>query len=59
MLWYRYIDVIFFIWTHGDGKFESYLDELNKYRPNIKVKHEFNKESILLLDLEVNKNLAT
>ena len=59
MLWYRYMDVIFFIWTYGEVKFESYLDELNKYRLNIKVKHEFNKESILLLDLEVNKNLTT
>lgn len=39
-VWYRYIDYIFFIWTHGEEKRESLLDDLIKYHPNIKYTHE-------------------
>ena len=48
---YRYINDIFFIWTHGEEELELFLDELNKYNPNIKFTHEFNKKSIPFLDL--------
>ena len=40
-----YIHDLFFTWTHGDEKLKSFLDDLNKY-PNIKFKHEFDKNSI-------------
>ena len=40
LVWYCYI------WTHGEEKVKSVLDKLNKYQPNIKFTHEFNKESI-------------
>lgn len=39
-VWYRYIDYIFFIWTHGEEKRESLVDDLIKYHPNIKYTHE-------------------
>ena len=53
LVWYRYIDGIFFIWTHGEEKNESFLDELNKYHINIKFTLEFKKESIPFVDLVV------
>ena len=28
LVWFRYIDDVFFIWTHGQGKFDSFLEEL-------------------------------
>ena len=53
LLWYRYIDDVFFIWTHGEEKLASFLKDLNNYHPNIKFTHELNKEHIPCLDLNV------
>ena len=54
LVWFRYIDYIFFIWTHGKEKLESSWEDFNNYHPNIKFTHEFNKESIPFLDLKVS-----
>ena len=51
---YRYIDDIVFIWTHGEEKLKFFLDDLNKYPPNINFTHESNKEWIKFLDLTVS-----
>ena len=32
--WVRYIDDIFFIWTHGQEKLKVFLEDLNKFHPN-------------------------
>ena len=50
-LWLRYIDDIFFIWTHGKKKLQNFLQKLNKFHPNIKFTHESSKENISFLDL--------
>ena len=50
---YRYIDDIFFIWTHGQEKRRFFLDHLNKYHPKINFIHESNKEYMNFLDLTV------
>ena len=49
--WIRYIDNIFFIWTHDDHKLKSFLENLNQLHSNIKFTHESSTESILFLDL--------
>ena len=54
LVWYRYIDDVFFIWTHGEQKLNSFLEELNNYHPNIKFTHESSKENISFLDLSVS-----
>ena len=54
LVWYRYIDDVFFIWTHGEQKLNSFLEELNNYHPNIKFTHESSKENIFFLDLFVS-----
>ena len=51
LLSHRYIDDVFFIWTHGEEKLALFLNDLNNYRPNIT--HETNKEHIPFLDLNV------
>ena len=28
-LWWRYIDDIFIIWTHGEGKLEDFINRIN------------------------------
>ena len=44
LLWFRYIDDIFFIWTHGEN---------NNFSPNIKFTYEFSEASVSFLDLNV------
>ena len=51
---YRCIDDILFIWTHDEEKLEFFLDDLNKYHPNIDFTHESIKECINVLDLPVS-----
>ena len=46
LVWYHYIDDVFFIWTHGEQKLNSFLEELNNYHLNIKFTHESSKENI-------------
>ena len=46
MVWFRYIDDIFFIWTHGEGKPEDFMADFNAFNPNIQFKYESNKKSI-------------
>ena len=53
LVWLRYIDDIFFIWTHGKDKLEMFLDGLNRFNNNIKFTHESSKENVTFLDLIV------
>ena len=53
LVWFRYIDDIFFIWTHGEENLREFLEEFNKFHPNIKFKHEVSEENVTFLDLNV------
>ena len=53
LAWFRYIDDIFFIWTHGKDKLEKFLDDLNRFDNYIKFTHESSKENVTFLDLIV------
>ena len=55
-VWLRYIDDIFFIWTEGENKLESFLQRLNTFHPNLKFTHEKSKTSINFLDFVVRIN---
>ena len=35
LVWFKYIDDIFFIWTRGKEKLEGFLDNFNKFYPNL------------------------
>ena len=52
LVWFRYIDDVFFIWTHGPDKLVSFMTEFNNY--SIKFTYESNKENITFLDLNVS-----
>ena len=43
---FRYIDDVFFHWTHDKENLSLFLEDLNKFHPNIKFSHEVNNESI-------------
>ena len=46
LVWFRYINDFFFIWTHGKETLSLFLEDLNNFHPSIKFFHELNKESI-------------
>ena len=52
--WFRYIDDIFFVWTEGLEKLESFLQRLNCFHPNLKFTYEFSAKSINFLDVNVS-----
>ena len=52
----RYIDSIFFIWTEGENKLESFSQRLKTFYPNLKFTHEKSMTSINFLDVTVRIN---
>ena len=60
-MWFRCIDDVLFLWTHGED-LKQFLDNLNNYNPNIKFAHEHSKKEIPFLDLKLgikNGNITT
>ena len=53
LIWLRYIDDIFFNWTHGEQELERFLEDLNNFTPNLTFTHEASKNCIPFLDLKV------
>ena len=51
MIWWRYIDDIFFIWEHGEESLEKFINKLNSFHPTIKFTAEYSKETINFLDV--------
>ena len=45
---------MFFIWTHGQEKLDSFLEELNRCNSYLKFTYESSKTSIPFLDLKVS-----
>ena len=46
LVWYRYIDDIFFSWTHVKEHLEPFLQELNNFNPDLKFTYESNEKEI-------------
>ena len=53
MVWFHYIDDIFFIWTHSEEKFKKFMEDFNSFCDDIKFTYEFDKESTSFLDLKI------
>ena len=54
ILWLRCIYDIFFIWAHGTQELNFFLNELNKFHPNLRFTYEISKERVNFLDLNVS-----
>ena len=54
LVWFRYIDSILFIWTHGEQELQTFLRSLNEFHTDIKFTYESSKESIAFLYLKVS-----
>ena len=54
LAWFRCIDDIFLIWTHGEKDLQTFLHSLNEFHTDIRFKYESSKEIIAFLDLKVS-----
>ena len=52
-IWWRYIDDIFMVWTHGEEKLNEFITHINSSHNTIKFTHEFSESSISFLDVTV------
>ena len=43
-VWLRYIDDIFFLWTHGEDKLHDFLSRLIEFHPNLKFTYEYSTQ---------------
>ena len=53
LVWFRYIDDIFFTWTHGEENLQNFMTEFNLFTDDIKFTYKYNKDCISFLDLKV------
>lgn len=54
--YYRYIDDIFCIWTHGPDTLKIFIDTLNSICHNIKITPLIDNSEVVFLDLVIFKN---
>ena len=63
LLWKRFIDDIFMVWTHGEEQLNKFVEYLNGIHQTIKFTHEISQEEINFLDTTVkilpNRHLYT
>ena len=54
LVWLRYIDDIFFIWTHSEKELKEFMRELNSFDTNIRFTYEYSDKKVSFLDLQVD-----
>jgi hypothetical protein len=52
-VWYRFIDDIFMIWTHGEPELFKFLDNINNFHNSIKFTSEHSTGNVTFLDTRV------
>ena len=55
--YFRYLDDIFMIWSHGEEEFKNFFNILNNHHPTIKLKATVDKTSLNFLDVTVFKGI--
>ena len=58
LVWLRYIDDVFFIWTHGQRKLDSFLEYINSFHETIKFTSESSREGVSFLDVMALQNMV-
>ena len=56
LVWKRFIDDIFMIWTHGEESLNHFIEYLNSLHESIKFTHESSRTDINFLDTTVKFN---
>ena len=55
LVFYRFLDDIFIIWTHSKEEFMEFFNCLNNHRESIKFQHNISVESVDFLDITIYK----
>ena len=53
MIWWKYLDDIFFIWEHSEESLRDFIIQVNLFHPTIKFTAEYSKEEVNFLDLNI------
>ena len=53
LVWWRYTDNIFTIWTHGEPALQEFLESLNEYHTTIKFTATWSTKEVTFLDIQV------
>ena len=53
IVWWMYIDNIFFIWEHRQESLKEFINEIKSFHPTTKFKASWSKEKLNVLDVEV------
>ncbi len=56
LIWYRFIDDIFMIWTHGPSALNAFITHLNSVHRTLKFTHEVSDSSLSFLDTLIKKD---
>ena len=63
LVWFRYIDDVFVIWTYGEDKFKDSLSYINSIHSSFQSTCNYTKECVQFLDVSVSAdnsgNIAT
>ena len=54
LVWFRYIDDIFAIWTYGEDKFEDFMLYINSIHSSFQFTCNYSKECVQFLDVSVS-----
>ena len=54
LIWMRFIDDVFLIWTHGEEKLTSFINHLNSSHETIKFTSEQSRDRMSILDVQVS-----
>ena len=54
LVWFRYIDDIFAIWTYGEDKFEDFMLYINYIHSSFQLTCNYSKECVQFLDVSVS-----
>ena len=54
LLYTRYMDDVFFIWTHGEDQLKSLYDAFNSFHPTIRLTMDYSAESVSFLDTRIS-----
>jgi hypothetical protein len=55
LLWKRYIDDIFIVWTGTNAQLDRFMTNINRVHPTIKFTHEQNMQELTFLDVTTYK----
>ena len=58
LVWWRYIEDVFAIWTHEVPCLDAFLQELNSYHTTVKFTADWSAKMVTLLDTQVYLKMA-